>query len=76
MNYKKFALIIFSSIILLMCIKNAMNLIEFKFDNSYSFSYNLGHITGVCIKIVGFLGILKVFYNKFFHSTKKQFIKH
>lgn len=64
-------LILFTSIILLSVLfnKNLFILSEFKYIQNESFSYNYGTITGIILKIIGLLGLIKFISNKFNNKT-------
>jgi len=63
MNYKKYFFISLIIILSIIIIKNIILLSEFQFIAHESLAYNIGSITGMIIKIIGFMGLIKLILN-------------
>ena len=73
MTYKKYFFISLIIILSMLIVKNIISLCEFQFIIDESIAYNIGSITGIIIKIIGFIGLIKLIFNTLI--SKPEFIK-
>ncbi len=72
MDYKKYFLTSTIIILSIIIVKNIITLSEFHFIANESTSYNIGRLFGSFIKIIGFIGLIKMSYNKL--KLKSEFL--